>query len=199
MSHSNKPSKEDAEEAVRTLIRWLGDDPSREGLQDTPTRMTESFTEFFQGYHEDPVAHLEHSFEEIEGYDQIVLLKNIRFESYCEHHIVPIYGTAHVAYIPDKRLVGISKLGRVVDIFAKRLQIQEKMTVQIATTLYDVLKPKGVAVVLEASHHCITSRGVYKPDALLQTSHLLGRFREDSRTRSEFFQLLQLPQHRNLY
>ncbi len=169
-----RPTREEAEEAVRTLIRWAGDDPAREGLLGTPDRIVRSYREFFSGYDEDPIALLQRTFEETNGYDEIVALRDIRFESHCEHHIAPIIGKVHIAYLPDKRVVGISKLARLVDVFAKRLQIQEKMTAQIANTLDDVLQPKGVAVVIEAAHQCMTTRGVHKPGVTMVT----GEFAE---------------------
>jgi len=184
------PTTKEAEEAVRTLIRWAGDDPTREGLLDTPKRVAKAYREFFSGYTVDPHEILSRTFEEVEGYDEMVVLRDIEFESHCEHHMVPFTGKAHVAYLPDKKVVGISKLARLVDAYAKRLQIQEKMTAQIATALNEVLQPKGVAVVIEAVHQCMTSRGVHKRGSVMQTSHMLGRFREDARTRQEFFSLL---------
>lgn len=186
-----RPSREEAEEAVRTLLRWAGDDPDREGLKDTPKRVVKSYEEFFKGYDTDPEALLSRTFEEVHGYDEIISLRDIRLESYCEHHIVPIIGKAHIAYLPDKRVVGISKLARVVDLFSKRLQIQEKLTSQIAHTINDVLKPKGVAVVIEANHMCMSTRGVHKTDVIMQTSHLLGCFRDDRSARQEFFSLIK--------
>lgn len=182
--------REEAENAVRTLIRWAGDDPHREGLRDTPARVVRAYEEFFAGYAEDPTQILSRTFAEVEGYDEMVVMKDIRFESHCEHHMVPIVGKAHVAYLPDRRVVGISKLARLVDIYAKRLQIQEKMTVQIADTLNSVLQPKGVAVVIEAAHQCMTTRGVHKPGAGLVTSRMLGAFRTDSATRREFLAMI---------
>ena len=164
-----RPSREAAEDAVRTLIRWAGDDPQREGLLGTPDRVVRSYEEFFAGYREDPVEILQRTFEEIEGYDEMVLLRDIRFESHCEHHLAPIIGKAHVAYMPDRRVVGISKLARVVEAYAKRMQIQEKMTAQIANTLQEVLQPRGVAVVVDASHQCMTTRGVHKPGTSMVT------------------------------
>ena len=172
------------------LIRWAGDDPSREGLLDTPARVVRAYEEFFAGYSNDPVQVLSRTFSEVEGYDEMIVMKDIRFESHCEHHMSPIIGRAHVAYLPDRRVVGISKLARLVDIYAKRLQIQEKMTVQIADTLDTVLQPKGVAVVIEASHQCMTTRGVHKPGASMVTSRMLGAFRSDSSTRREFLAML---------
>ena len=185
------PTREDAEEAVRTLIRWAGDDPSREGLRDTPARVARAYDEFFRGYSLDPEEVLRRTFEETGGYDEMVLIRDIEVESHCEHHMVPIIGKAHVAYIPDKRVVGISKLARVVDIFARRLQIQEKMTVDIASTIDRVLQPQGVAVVIEARHQCMTTRGVHKPGAGTITSHMLGAFRDDPSTRREFLAMIR--------
>jgi GTP cyclohydrolase I len=185
-----RPNRETAEEAVRTLIRWAGEDPTREGLLDTPARVVRSYEEFFAGYLEDPVQILSRTFSEVDGYDEMIVMTDIRFESHCEHHMVPIIGKAHVAYLPDRRVVGISKLARLVDIYAKRLQIQERMTVQIADTLNDVLQPKGVAVVIEGSHQCMTTRGVHKPGAAMVTSRMLGAFRSDSSTRREFLAMI---------
>ena len=187
---SRRPTREEAEEAVRTLLRWAGDDPDREGLIDTPARVVRSYEEFFAGYALDPVAILERTFEETDGYDEIVLLRDIRLESYCEHHMVPIIGRAHVGYLPHRRIVGISKLARVVEAYAKRLQIQEKLTAQIANTIQDVLQPRGVAVVIEASHQCMTTRGVHKPGVTMVTSHMLGAFRDDPSTRRELLAML---------
>ncbi|MBX7197933.1 MAG: GTP cyclohydrolase I FolE [Rhodospirillaceae bacterium] len=181
-----RPSREEAEAAVATLIRWAGDDPAREGLGDTPARVVRSYEEFFAGYHKDPEEILRTTFEETDGYDEMVVLKDITFESHCEHHMVPIIGKAYVAYLPNKRVVGISKLARVVEAYAKRLQIQEKMTAQIANAINDVLKPKGVAVVVEAEHQCMTTRGVEKPGVAMVTSTMLGAFRDDPSTRKEF-------------
>ncbi len=181
-----RPSREQAEAAVATLIRWAGDDPAREGLGDTPARVVRSYEEFFAGYHQDPEEILRTTFEETDGYDEMVVLKDITFESHCEHHMVPIIGKAFVAYLPDRRVVGISKLARVVEAYAKRLQIQEKMTAQIANAINDVLKPKGVAVVVEAEHQCMTTRGVEKPGVSMVTSTMLGAFRDDPSTRKEF-------------
>lgn len=180
-----KPSRAEAEEAVRTLLRWAGDDPEREGLLGTPDRVIRAYREYFSGYEVDPVALLQRTFEETGGYDEIVMLKDIRFESHCEHHIAPIIGKVHVAYLPNNRVVGISKLARLVDVYAKRLQIQEKMTAQIANTLDEVLQPKGVAVVIEAAHQCMTARGVHKPGTMMVTSRMLGVFRDDPTTRRE--------------
>ncbi|HTZ76822.1 MAG TPA: GTP cyclohydrolase I FolE [Stellaceae bacterium] len=188
-----RPSRGEAETAVRTLIEWAGDDPDREGLKGTPGRVVRSFEEFFRGYDSDPVELLQRTFEEIDGYDEMVVLKDIRFESHCEHHMAPIIGKAHVAYLPRNRVVGISKLARLVEVYARRLQIQEKMTVQIANTLSEVLQPKGVGVVLEAAHQCMTTRGVHKPGVSMVTSHMLGAFRDDPSTRREFLALVGAP------
>jgi GTP cyclohydrolase IA len=188
-----RPTWKEAEEAVRTLIRWAGDDPHREGLRGTPERIVRAYQEFFSGYDEDPVALLQRTFEETNGYDEIVALKDIRFESHCEHHIAPIIGKVHVAYLPAKRVVGISKLARLVDVYAKRLQIQEKMTAQIANTLDEVLQPKGVAVVIEAAHQCMTTRGVHKPGVTMVTSRMLGAFRDDPLSRREVLAMIGTP------
>jgi GTP cyclohydrolase I len=188
-----RPTREEAEAAVRTLLRWAGDDPEREGLQDTPARVARAYEEFFSGYAIDPVGLLERTFEEVEGYDEIVLLRDIRVESHCEHHMAPIIGRAHVAYLPDRRVVGISKLARVVEAYAKRLQIQEKMTAQIANTIEEVLKPRGTAVIIEAVHQCMTTRGVHKPGVTMVTSRMLGAFREDERTRRELLAMVRGP------
>jgi GTP cyclohydrolase I len=188
-----RPSRAEAEEAVRTLIRWAGDDPSREGLLGTPDRVIRAYQEFFSGYGEDPVALLQRTFEETDGYDEIVMLKDIRFESHCEHHIAPIIGKVHIAYLPDRRVVGISKLARLVEVYAKRLQIQEKMTAQIANTLDEVLRPKGVAVVIDAAHECMTTRGVHKPGISMVTSRMLGAFRDDPLTRREVLAMIGTP------
>lgn len=188
----DRPRREEAEEAVRTLIRWAGDDPAREGLLDTPARVVKAYEEFFAGYQDEPVQILTRTFSEVDGYDEMIVLNDIRFESHCEHHMVPIIGKAHVAYLPDKRVVGISKLARLVEVYAKRLQIQEKMTVQIADTLRDVLRPRGVAVVIEAAHQCMTTRGVHKPGVSLVTSRMLGAFRDDAATRREFLGIIGL-------
>ncbi|MGF1445776.1 MAG: GTP cyclohydrolase I FolE [Pikeienuella sp.] len=191
-----RPSQAEAEAAVRTLLRWAGDDPDREGLLETPARVARAYREWFRGYDEDPVEMLQRTFEEVEGYDEMVTLKDIRFESYCEHHLAPIIGRAHVAYIPTDRVVGISKLARLVDAFAKRLQVQEKMTVQIASTLLEVLKPKGVGVVVEGEHHCMSTRGVHKHGVSMVTSTMLGSFRSDPRTRKEFMDIIGNPTSR---
>jgi len=188
-----RPSQAEAEEAVRTLIRWAGDDPGREGLLGTPERVARSYLEFFSGYDSDPVEILQRTFEEIEGYDEMVVLRDIRFESHCEHHMAPIIGRAHIAYLPSNRVVGISKLARVLDVYSKRLQIQEKLTAQIANTINDVLQPKGVGVVIDASHQCMTTRGVHKPGTTMVTSHMLGHFRSDPKTRREFLAIIGNP------
>ncbi len=185
----NRPSPEDAEAAVRTLIRWAGDDPDREGLLDTPARVARSYREMFAGYEVDPREYLERTFEEVGGYDQLIVLKDIRFVSCCEHHMLPVIGKAHVGYLPTDRVVGISKLARVVRGFGRRLQIQEKMTAEIANAIDEVLKPQGVGVVIEAEHSCMTLRGVNSPGSSLTTSSLLGVVRDDPRTREEFLQL----------
>ena len=185
-----RPTREQAEEAVRTLLRWAGDDPGREGLRDTPGRVTRSYAEFFSGYGVDPVALLERTFEETDGYDEIVLLRDIRLESTCEHHMAPIIGRVHVAYLPHHRVVGISKLARVVEAYARRLQIQEKMTAQIANTIQQVLEPRGVAVVIEAAHQCMTTRGVHKPGVTMVTSKMLGAFRDNPTTRRELLAMI---------
>jgi GTP cyclohydrolase I len=185
-----RPTRAEAEAAVRTLLRWACDDPTREGLRDTPARVVRAYEEFFSGYHIDPVALLERTFEETDGYDEIVLLRDIRLESYCEHHMVPIVGRAHVAYLPYRRVVGISKLARLVEAYAKRLQIQEKLTAQIANTINEVLQPRGVAVIIEASHQCMSTRGVHKPGASMVTSRMLGAFRDDPSTRRELLAMV---------
>ena len=188
-----KPSREEAEEAVRTLICWTGDDPDREGLIETPKRVVKAYEEFFEGYDMDPEEVLQKTFEEVQGYDDAVIVRNIRVESHCEHHIVPIIGVAHVGYIPHNRVVGISKLARVIEIFGKRLQPQETMTAQIANTIQKVLEPKGVAVVVDASHQCMTTRGIHKTESSTITSRMLGAFRDNPETRSEFMNLINSP------
>lgn len=185
----HKPSRAEAEAAVRTMIRWAGDDPGRNGIAETPARVARAFEEFFSGYGQDPSAILQKTFEEIEGYDEMIILRGIRFESHCEHHMAPIVGKAWVAYVPERRVVGISKLARVVEIYAKRLQIQEKMTAQIANTINDALKPQGVGVIIKAQHHCMTTRGIHKPGTDLVTSRMLGCFRDSPLTRKEFISL----------
>ena len=188
---NQRPSRAEVEAAVRTMIRWTGDDPDREGLQETPSRVTRAFEEFFGGYAQDPADFLAKTFEEVGGYDEMILLRGIRFESHCEHHMAPVIGQAWVGYVPNGRVVGISKLARVVDVFARRLQVQEKMTAQIADTIDRILKPKGVAVVIKASHHCMTTRSVHKPDTDLVTSRMLGCFRDHGQLRQEFMQAVQ--------
>ena len=184
-------TREQAEDAIRTLLRWAGDDPAREGLGDTPRRVAKAYREWFAGYAQDPTAFLARTFKEVAGYDEIIVLRNIEFESHCEHHLAPIIGRAHVGYLPRNRVVGISKLARVVDAYAKRLQVQEKMTAQIAQCIHDTLQPLGVGVVIEAVHECMTTRGVHKRGVSMVTSTLLGAFREDHRTRDEFMQLIR--------
>lgn len=188
-----RPSRAEAEAAVRTLLRWAGDDPDREGLVDTPARVVRSYEEFFAGYGQDPKDLLERTFEETEGYDELVVLKDIRFESHCEHHMVPIIGRAHIGYLPDRRVIGISKLARVIEAFAKRLQIQEKLTSQIANIIDEVLSPRGVAVVIEAQHQCMTTRGVHKTGVSMVTSRMLGQLRDDASTRREFMAIIGNP------
>ena len=187
-----KPTREEAEAAVKTLISWAGDNPNREGLIETPKRVVKSYEEFYSGYDQDPEEILSKVFEEVEGYDEIIIVKDIRLESHWEHHMVPILGKAHVAYIPDQRVVGISKLARVVDLYAKRLQTQETMTAQIADTIDRVLKPKGVAIVIDAAHQCMSSRGVHKTETSTVTSRMLGAFRENPKSRMEFMNLIAL-------
>jgi GTP cyclohydrolase I len=191
-----RPTRAQAEEAVRTLLKWAGDDPRREGLLDTPSRVVKAYEQWFRGYDEDPAAMLQRTFEEVEGYDEMVVLRDIRYESYCEHHMAPIIGVAHVGYIPTDRVVGISKLARVVDAYAKRLQVQEKMNAQIANTLFEVLKPKGVAVVLEGEHHCMSTRGVHKPGVSMVTTKMLGDFQTDRGLRREFMDIIGNPTNR---
>jgi GTP cyclohydrolase I len=190
---ADRPSQKEAEEAIRTLIRWAGDCPTREGLQDTPARVAKAFEDWFSGYNEDPMAYLQRTFEEVEGYDEVILLRDIRFESHCEHHLAPIIGRAHVAYLPTNKIVGISKLARVVDAYARRLQVQEKMTAQIANCIQNVLEPRGVACVIEATHQCMTTRGVHKHGVSMVTSTLLGAFRNDPMTRREFLTIIGNP------
>ncbi|MBM3483609.1 MAG: GTP cyclohydrolase I FolE [Alphaproteobacteria bacterium] len=191
-----RPSRSEAEAAVRTLIEWAGDDPDREGLRGTPERVVRAYEEFFAGYGEDPVALLATTFEETADYDEMIVLRDIRLESHCEHHVVPILGRAHIGYLPSGRVVGISKLARLVEVFAKRMQIQEALTSQIADTLQGVLKPRGVGVVIEAAHQCMTTRGVRKPGVSMVTSRLLGCFRDDPATRREF--LSMIGSHRSI-
>ena len=188
----SKPTREQAEKAVKTLIEWAGDDPTREGLIETPKRVVKAYEQFFEGYDLDPEEILRKTFEEVEGYDEMVIVKDIRLESHCEHHIVPILGTAHIGYIPNKRVVGISKLARIVDVFGKRLQTQETMTSQIATTIENVLNPKGVAVVIDAGHQCMSTRGVHKTESSTVTSSMKGVFKENQVTRNEFLSFINL-------
>jgi len=187
------PSREEAEQAVRTLIRWAGDDPDREGLRSTPSRVVRAYEEWFEGYKTDPEEFLKRTFKETDGYDEMVVLRDIRFESFCEHHMAPIIGVAHIAYLPEHRVIGISKLARLVEAYAKRLQIQEKMTAQIANCLNEALEPKGVAVVLEATHQCMTTRGVHKSGVSMVTSRMLGAFRDNPTTRREFLSMIGNP------
>lgn len=189
-SASDNPARAQAEDAVRTLLRWAGDDPSREGLQETPARVVRAFEEYFAGYTVDPAEYLARTFEEVGGYDEIVLLCDIRFESHCEHHLAPIIGKAHVAYLPTNRVVGISKLARVVELFAKRLQIQEKMTAEIAQAIQETLKPLGTAVIIEAEHHCMTTRGIHKPGVTMTTSKMTGVFKKDTTLRREIYSMI---------
>ena len=188
-----KPGRKQAEEAIRTLLLWAGDDPRREGLLDTPKRVAAAYEDWFKGYRQDPVAYLKRTFEEVEGYDEMIVLRDIEFESHCEHHMAPIIGKCHVGYLPRNKVVGISKLARVVEAFARRLQVQEKMTAQIANCIQDVLNPKGVGVVIEAVHQCMTTRGIHKTDVSMVTSQMLGGFRKDARTRAEFLRMIGNP------
>ncbi|RPG43648.1 MAG: GTP cyclohydrolase I FolE [Gammaproteobacteria bacterium TMED112] len=189
----SKPTRDQAEKAVKTLIEWAGDNPDREGLVETPKRVVKAYEQFFEGYNLDPEEILTKTFEEVEGYDEMVIVKDIRLESHCEHHIVPILGKAHIGYIPNNRVVGISKLARIVDVFGKRLQTQETMTSQIANVIQKVLDPKGVAVVIDASHQCMTTRGVHKPESSTVTSAMKGVFKENAVTRNEFLSFVTLP------
>ena len=187
---STKISENQALEAVKTLIRWAGDNPEREGLKETPKRVIRSYKDFFSGYNSDPREILSKKFKEVDGYDEIIILKNIRLESHCEHHMVPFIGNAHVGYLPRKKVVGLSKLARLVEVFAKRLQIQEKLTAQIANAIDEVLQPKGVGVIIEASHLCVSTRGIHKHESKMVTSRMLGSFRNDQATRKEFLDLI---------
>ncbi len=189
---NDKPTREQAEAAVRTLLAWAGDDPGREGLIDTPKRVATAYADWFSGYAEDPADYLKRTFEEVEGYDEMIVLRDIEFESHCEHHMAPIIGKAHVGYLPSGKVVGISKLARVVETYARRLQVQEKMTAQIAQVIQDVLQPRGVGVVVEGAHECMTTRGVHKRGVSMITSKMLGSFREDARTRAEFLQFIDV-------
>ncbi len=186
----SRPSREEAEQAIRVLLGWVGDDPDREGLKSTPKRVVKAFEDWFSGYKEDPVEYLRRTFHEVDGYDEMIVLRDIGFESHCEHHMAPIIGKVHVGYLPNRKVVGISKLARVVEAFARRLQVQEAMTAQIAHCIQDVLKPKGVGIVIEGVHHCMTTRGVHKSGVAMITSQLLGDFRSDPRTRAEFLNII---------
>jgi GTP cyclohydrolase IA len=192
-SVASRPSREEAEDAIRTLLKWAGDDPAREGLRDTPERVARAYEDWFSGYNEDPEEFLLRTFEEVEGYDDMIVLRDIRFESHCEHHLAPIIGRAHVGYLPTHKVVGISKLARVVDAYARRLQVQEKMNAQIANCIQKVLEPKGVAVVIEAAHQCMTTRGVHKQGVTMVTSTMLGEFRKNPLTRREFLSVIGNP------
>ena len=185
-----RPSREEAEQAIRVLLGWVGEDPDREGLKATPRRVVQAFEDWCSGYKEDPVEYLRRTFYEVDGYDEMIVLRDIGFESHCEHHMAPIIGKAHVGYLPDRKVVGISKLARVVEAFSRRLQVQESMTSQIAHCIQEVLKPKGVGVVIEGVHHCMTTRGIHKPGVVMITSQLLGDFRADPRTRAEFLNII---------
>jgi GTP cyclohydrolase I len=187
---ARRPSRKQAEEAVSTLLLWAGEDPRREGLVDTPARVARAYEDWFSGYKEDPVGFLTRTFEEVDGYDEMIVLRDIEFESHCEHHMAPIIGYAHVGYLPNNKVVGISKLARVVEAFARRFQVQEKMTAQVANCIWDVLSPKGVGVVIEATHQCMTTRGIHKSNVSMVTSRMLGLFRKDARTRAEFLRMI---------
>ena len=188
-----RPSREQAEQAIETLLRWAGDDPTREGLRDTPARVARAYEDWFSGYAEDPEEYMKRTFKEVDGYDEMIVLRDIRFESHCEHHMAPIIGKAHVGYLPSNKVVGISKLARVVESYARRLQVQEKMNAQIANTIQKILEPKGVAVVIEAQHQCMTTRGVHKTGVTMVTSTMLGAFRQDPLTRREFLTIIGNP------
>jgi GTP cyclohydrolase I len=188
---ATKPSREEAENAVKTLLLWAGEDPDREGLLDTPSRVVKAYQDWFKGYELDPVSFLEKTFEEVEGYDEMIVLRNISFESHCEHHMAPIIGKAHIGYLPNNKVVGISKLARVVEAFARRFQVQEKMNAQIAHCIQNVLKPKGCGVVIEAFHQCMTTRGIHKTNVSMVTSQMLGDFRKDAKTRTEFLGIIK--------
>jgi len=185
-----KPSRKKAEDAIYTLLLWAGEDPRREGLLDTPKRVAKAYEDWFSGYKQDPVQYLKRTFEEVEGYDEMIVLRDISFESHCEHHMAPIIGRAHVGYLPNNKVVGISKLARVVEAFARRFQVQEKMTAQIANCIEDVLRPQGVGVVIEATHQCMTTRGIHKDGVSMVTSQMVGTFRKDARTRAEFLRMI---------
>ena len=192
MAESSKPSREQAEAAVRTLLAWAGEDPAREGLLDTPKRVVDAYGDWYSGYSDDPREFLERTFKEVAGYDEMIVLRDIEFESHCEHHMAPIIGKAHVGYLPDGKVVGISKLARVVETYARRFQVQEKMTAQIARCIQDVLQPLGVGVVIEGAHECMTTRGIHKRGVSMVTSKMLGNFRDDARTRAEFLRFIQV-------
>ena len=192
MAERSKPTREEAEAAVRTLLSWAGDDPAREGLVDTPKRVAKAYEDWFSGYGDDPAEYLKRTFEEVEGYDELIVLRDIEFESHCEHHMAPIIGKAHVGYLPSGKVVGISKLARVVETYARRLQVQEKMTAQVAQVIQDVLQPRGVGVVIEGAHECMTTRGVHKRGVSMITSKMLGTFRDDARTRAEFLRFIDV-------
>jgi GTP cyclohydrolase I len=185
-----RPSRKKAEEAIETLLLWVGEDPHREGLLDTPKRVAKAYEDWFSGYKDDPVKYLQRTFKEVEGYDEMIVLRDISFESHCEHHMAPIIGVAHVGYLPRNKVVGISKLARVVETFARRFQVQEKLTAQIANCIEDILKPKGVGVVIDAVHQCMTTRGIHKSGVSMVTSQMLGSFRKDARTRAEFLGMI---------
>lgn len=187
---AKRPARQEAEAAVATLLRWAGEDPDREGLLDTPRRVALAYEDWFSGYNDDPVRFLARTFEEVDGYDEMIVLRDITFESHCEHHMAPIIGKAHVGYLPNNKIVGISKLARVVDTFARRFQVQEKLTAQIAQCIQEVLKPKGVGVVIDAMHQCMTTRGIHKSGVSMVTSQMLGAFRKDARTRAEFLRMI---------
>jgi GTP cyclohydrolase IA len=187
-----KVSRTEAEAAVRTLLAWAGDDPAREGLLDTPKRVVDAYSDWFSGYAIDPADYLRRTFEEVGGYDEMIVLRDITFESHCEHHMAPIIGRVHVGYLPTNKVVGISKLARVVEGYARRFQVQEKLTAQVAGCIHDVLKPRGVGVVVDAVHQCMTTRGVHKRAVSMITSRMMGTFREDARTRSEFLQFIDI-------
>ena len=196
MAESSKPSREQAEAAVRTLLAWAGEDPAREGLLDTPKRVVDAYGDWYSGYSDDPREFLERTFKEVAGYDEMIVLRDIEFESHCEHHMAPIIGKAHVGYLPDGKVVGISKLARVVETYARRFQVQEKMTAQIARCIQDVLQPLGVGVVIEGAHECMTTRGIHKRGVSMVTSKMLGSFREDARTRAEFLRFIEVNNKR---
>ena len=196
MAESSKPSREQAEAAVRTLLAWAGEDPAREGLLDTPKRVVDAYGDWYSGYNDDPREFLERTFKEVAGYDEMIVLRDIEFESHCEHHMAPIIGKAHVGYLPDGKVVGISKLARVVETYARRFQVQEKMTAQIARCIQDVLQPLGVGVVIEGAHECMTTRGIHKRGVSMVTSKMLGSFRDDARTRAEFLRFIEVNNKR---